>query len=358
LLQDGSKINAMKLPTNETPMMSNISRQSQSSSTPTQDVTDMDPRLQLYNNVNVMYNSNNANVEQKHSGRSKKDNILQFSKMPRKKKCKDKPKRPLSAYNLFFRAERTRILESLSNEKLENTKEVDTSSKDNVSDETVKADVKQAQEGDTNLTSNEDISTSSTKLDKKKKTPHGKIGFENLAKTIGQRWSKLIKSELEFYRKLADQDMKRYKDEMEIYIVKQQVEATKAVDKAEKVRLRDKGIKSWDVMTPIDLISERKEGGSLNNPMHENIVGETNGILRLNYSAQASDTQKVHSGDGVMTEDMTEKMLLANAGAESIGNSYEGDVRFQAEALHCPSASQMLYGKQNDETNPMPESNE
>jgi len=145
---------------------------------------------------------------------------------------------------------------------------------------------------------------------------------------------------------------------MEIYIVKQQVEATKAVHMAEKVRLRDKDTKTWDVMTPIDLISERKEEGSLNNPMHEHSVGETSGILRLNYSAQAFDTQKANSSDGVMTEDMTEKMILANAGAESIGNSYEGDAQFQAEALHCPSASQMLYDKQNDVTNAMPEVNE
>jgi HMG-box domain len=53
---------------------------------------------------------------------------------------------------------------------------------------------------------------------KKKKRPHGKIGFESLAKVIGQRWQELDPEQVELYKKEAEIDMKRYKQEMEVYL--------------------------------------------------------------------------------------------------------------------------------------------
>jgi HMG (high mobility group) box len=53
---------------------------------------------------------------------------------------------------------------------------------------------------------------------KKKKRPHGKIGFESLAKVIGQRWQELDPEQVELYKKEAEVDMKRYKQEMEVYL--------------------------------------------------------------------------------------------------------------------------------------------
>lgn len=83
------------------------------------------------------------------------------------------------------------------------------------------------------------------KTRKRKKRPHGKIGFENLAKVgwsfllllmgmqewvcslkllfaclllyqvIGQRWQELTPEQVEYYKKKAEEDMKRYKDQME-----------------------------------------------------------------------------------------------------------------------------------------------
>lgn len=52
---------------------------------------------------------------------------------------------------------------------------------------------------------------------KSSRTPHGKIGFENLAKTIGGRWKNIPPKKLEKYKALADQDMQRYNSEMEEY---------------------------------------------------------------------------------------------------------------------------------------------
>ena len=58
-------------------------------------------------------------------------------------------------------------------------------------------------------------------LQKKPKPPQqGKIGFENLAKIIGQRWQKLEPDRIDHYKKLAAVDMKRYKAAMEVFLAK------------------------------------------------------------------------------------------------------------------------------------------
>lgn len=99
-------------------------------------------------------------------------------KMQASNKPREKPKRPLSAYNIFFKEERHRILDQ--------------------------------------------IPDSEAKLNppkrKRKKKPHGKIGFETLAKRIGQRWKSLPADEMAVYKRKAADDMKRYKREMENYV--------------------------------------------------------------------------------------------------------------------------------------------
>lgn len=76
------------------------------------------------------------------------------------KKPKDAPKRPLSAYNIFFKKERLKILEA---------------------------------------------------------SEPGTAGFENLAKTVGKRWKALPSEEMSYFQKMASQDSERYKNEMEKY---------------------------------------------------------------------------------------------------------------------------------------------
>jgi hypothetical protein len=96
------------------------------------------------------------------SGSSKK------AKRVRQKQPKDKPKRPLSAYNIFFKEERVQLLATASGGKAP-------------------------------------------------RTINGKIGFENLAKLIGGKWQGLKPSEVEYYKEKAGVDMQRYKEEMEAY---------------------------------------------------------------------------------------------------------------------------------------------
>lgn len=96
-------------------------------------------------------------------------------KATRVKKPKDMPRRPLSAYNLFFREERERMI----NEHRQTA---------------------QAARGDTN-----------------EPLPEPKIGFENMAKTIGKRWKALSEEEMARYKDLAKEDMKRYRRERDAY---------------------------------------------------------------------------------------------------------------------------------------------
>ena len=80
----------------------------------------------------------------------------------RNKTPQDRPRRPLSAYNLFFKDERKQILES------ENTC---------------------------------------------RSTP----GFESVAKTIGGRWKLISDERRAHYKALADADLQRYVNEVKVY---------------------------------------------------------------------------------------------------------------------------------------------
>ena len=50
--------------------------------------------------------------------------------------------------------------------------------------------------------------------------PHGKISFESLAKIIGQRWQELDGKSMTIYKSKANIDMNRYKNEMDVYDIK------------------------------------------------------------------------------------------------------------------------------------------
>ena len=109
---------------------------------------------------------NNTSSQSKEVDRKKRqrDAIPSVSlSQRRKKKPKGMPKRPLSAYNLYFQSERAKILEA-------------------------------AETGE-----------------------GGKLGFEGLGKIIGSKWRVLTASERKKYDKLADKDSARYRREMKEY---------------------------------------------------------------------------------------------------------------------------------------------
>eukprot|EP00568_Trieres_chinensis_P002308 CAMPEP_0183293372 /NCGR_PEP_ID=MMETSP0160_2-20130417/2076_1 /TAXON_ID=2839 ORGANISM="Odontella Sinensis, Strain Grunow 1884" /NCGR_SAMPLE_ID=MMETSP0160_2 /ASSEMBLY_ACC=CAM_ASM_000250 /LENGTH=475 /DNA_ID=CAMNT_0025454475 /DNA_START=171 /DNA_END=1598 /DNA_ORIENTATION=- len=132
----------------------------------------------------------------------------------RQKKPKDMPKRPLSAYNIFFKEERASILNGIPSP-------MDSSGKK----EPGQCDDAQRDMKEKKLLSSTDR--------KRQHVPHGKIGFENLAKTIGRRWRSLSTERHAHYKALADKDMCRYKQEMDDYH-RDQAQKHKLKEKAKK----------------------------------------------------------------------------------------------------------------------------
>ena len=116
------------------------------------------------------------------------DKTVIGAKKPRKKKPKDKPKRPLSAYNYFFREEREKITRFLLN----------------------KDDTYGIENGLDPVKTRELM------------TEKGKVKFEEVGKLIGKRWKSLGddakgEEEVKRYTSLASVDAERYKKELQNY---------------------------------------------------------------------------------------------------------------------------------------------
>mmetsp|Transcript_9337 Transcript_9337/g.12544 ORF Transcript_9337/g.12544 Transcript_9337/m.12544 type:complete len:408 (-) Transcript_9337:106-1329(-) len=150
------------------------------------------------------------------------------SKRKRNSKKDGLPRRPLTAYNLFFRDQRTKILQDI--EKGVHEPEVASDSEGEV--ENARESFNCEQQGvnkKTDITLENGIesfpSPSSTAFmqlrkpgsKRKRASPHGKISFQSLAKIIGARWKKLERCYVIEYEKLAADDKLRYKKEMAEY---------------------------------------------------------------------------------------------------------------------------------------------
>jgi HMG (high mobility group) box len=127
-----------------------------------------------------------------------------------KRKPADMPRRPLSAYNLFFSEERERILKEIEGgvDEEDDDGDVDNEGgpKDNKDDSKPKALLRP-------------LLPSEKKRRPHRKT-HGKISFQLLAQRVGQRWKALPDDRRRYYQDLAQEDMKRQKKAMEEYYQK------------------------------------------------------------------------------------------------------------------------------------------
>jgi len=109
----------------------------------------------------------------------------------------NKPRRPLSAYNFFFKDERALITEAISRSK-------------------TKEELKEALEsfGAQDLVHEQEHSVSQTDPPAKKKMFNS---FQDIGKIIGRRWKSISKESFARYNTLADADSTRYQAEMEKY---------------------------------------------------------------------------------------------------------------------------------------------
>jgi len=117
------------------------------------------------------------------------------TKQFRTKKPKDMPRRPLSAYNLYFREERERLIAEVADRALREGRE---------------------REGES--------------YRPPKRPP--KIGFEEMAKIIGKRWKELPPSAAQRYKDLAKAEMTIYRAAVEKYKSDKASEMTSAFDDA------------------------------------------------------------------------------------------------------------------------------
>jgi hypothetical protein len=104
------------------------------------------------------------------------------------KKPKDKPKRPLSAYNIFFQHEREKIITDAPEQEL--------------SLDFIISVQKMA---------------SKRKEKRRHRKTHGKIGFADLARKIAEKWKKLDSESKSYFEARAEAEKARYKRELEVW---------------------------------------------------------------------------------------------------------------------------------------------
>jgi HMG (high mobility group) box len=128
----------------------------------------------------------------------------------------DKPRRPLSAYNIFFQLQRERILNDEADSSDTTTGFTDADCErivSNVSRQRISSSDGSGAGG----SSVDPAAAAAAALKRKHRKSHGKIGFAELARTIAAKWKNVDPEMKERFEKYSTTDKKRYRTDIDAY---------------------------------------------------------------------------------------------------------------------------------------------